>query len=154
MGRFPRFCNWALAKLTQMLFNTARLSDVGCALRLFDREALMHIRPHLSARSARFDQQLLLEVISHGIPFLESPVRFGLKQPARAGVFSRSLKRSLRTMALVLEYRLGLVPCSHLPWRPVPCSEMATDLPGSLANLAQALGESVPAEPAPIGPPN
>jgi glycosyltransferase involved in cell wall biosynthesis len=151
MGRFPRFCNWALAKLTQTLFQTARLSDVGCALRLFDREALMHIRPHLSARGARFDQQLLLEVISHGIPFLEAPVHFGMKQPAGAGVFFRTLKRSLRTMALVIEYRLGLVPCSHLPWRPAPMTRMNVDLPDSRANLAHASGSPVAAGPARIG---
>ena len=40
MGRFLRWGNWAVAKMTELLFNTTILTDMGCTYRLFQHEAL------------------------------------------------------------------------------------------------------------------
>jgi hypothetical protein len=152
MSVSSRLSNWVLAKITQTLFRTMPLTDVGCSLRLLHREALMHIRPHLTARGPRFDQQLMLEVISHAIPFAEVPVHFRPAEPSASAGLSRALRRMFRILAVVMEYRLGLVPCSQLPWRPEPLDEWPQETPISLANLASALGSSVAPQPAEAAP--
>ena len=38
MGWFLRWGNWAVAKLTEVLFNTVYLSDVGCTFRVLTRD--------------------------------------------------------------------------------------------------------------------
>ena len=78
MGRFLRWGNWAVAKMTEVLFNTSILTDMGCTYRLLHREALETIRPHLTIGGSHFGPQILLEVIQHKIPFVEIP-------PAPAG---------------------------------------------------------------------
>src|SRR6266566_9892534 len=69
MGPFLRWGNWAVAKMTEFLFNTTMLTDMGCTYRLFDRRAIERIRPFLKIGGSHFGPQLLMEVIAHGIPF-------------------------------------------------------------------------------------
>ena len=76
MGRFLRWGNWAVAKMTELLFNTTMLSDMGCTYRLFHRKALEVLRPHLTIGGSHFGPQLLMEVVAHGIPFVEIPVNY------------------------------------------------------------------------------
>ena len=45
MGLFLKWGNWAVAKLTELLFNTVYLSDVGCTYRVLTRDAIDHLRP-------------------------------------------------------------------------------------------------------------
>ena len=47
MGWFLRWGNWAVAKLTEVLFNTVYLSDVGCTFRVLTRAAVDEIEPSL-----------------------------------------------------------------------------------------------------------
>ena len=47
MGRFLRWGNWAVAKMTEVLFNTTLLTDMGCTHRKFHRKAMHLIRPKL-----------------------------------------------------------------------------------------------------------
>ena len=44
MGLFLRWGNWAVAKLTEALFNTVYLSDVGCTFRVVTRAGLTEYR--------------------------------------------------------------------------------------------------------------
>ncbi len=118
MGRFLRWGNWAVAKMTELLFNTTTLSDMGCTYRLFRRDAIETIRPHLTIGGSHFGPQLLMEVVAHGVPFVEIPVNY----LARVGVSSvtgdlwKAFKLGMRMIFLVLEYRLGLQNVTRVRW--------------------------------------
>jgi glycosyltransferase involved in cell wall biosynthesis len=118
MGRLLRWGNRAVAKMTGLLFNTTMLTDMGCAYRLFSREALERIRPHLTVGGSHCGPQLLMEVVAHRIPFVEIPVSYR----SRAGVSSvaadlwKAFQLGVRTIALVLEYRFGLYSAARVKW--------------------------------------
>lgn len=76
MGWFLRWGNWAVAKMTEALFNTTILTDMGCTYRLLRREAIDLIRPHLTIGGSHFGPQILLEVIAHEVPFVEIPLNY------------------------------------------------------------------------------
>ncbi len=118
MGLFLRWGNWAVAKMTEVLFNTTLLTDMGCTHRLFRREALQRIRPHLTIGGSHFGPQLLLEVIAHGIPFVEIPVNYRQRvgKSSVTGDFWKTFKLGMRMIALVLEYRMGLMRRMRIPW--------------------------------------
>lgn len=109
MGWFLKWGNWAVGKTTELLFNTTILTDIGCTLRLFRREALDLIRPHLNIRGSHFGPQLLLEVIAHKIPFVEIPVNYRKRvgQSAVTGNLGKAVALGFRMILLVLGYRLG-----------------------------------------------
>lgn len=138
MGRFLRWGNWAVAKMTEMVFNTSILTDMGCTFRLLRREALTLIRPHLTIGGSHFGPQILLEVIAHRIPFVEIPLNY------RARVGTSSVTGSLwtafwlgmRMIVLVLSYRLGLHRRERVFWDE---GLMAA----SMSQLASRLGSGV-----------
>src|SRR5258708_11818572 len=110
MGRFLKWGNWAVAKMTEVLFNTTILTDMGCTLRLFYREAIEVLRPHLTVGGSHFGPQLLMEVVAHQIPFIEIAVNYR----SRVGVSSLtgSLWKAFvichQMLSLILEYRCWL----------------------------------------------
>ena len=110
MGRFLRWGNWAVAKMTEVLFNTTILTDMGCTYRLFHREAIQRIRPHLTIGGSHFGPQLLLEIVSHRIPFVEVPVNYRARigESSVTGSFWKAFRLGMRMIFLVLEYRFGL----------------------------------------------
>jgi glycosyltransferase involved in cell wall biosynthesis len=118
MGKFLRWGNWAVAKMTELLFNTGMQSDMGCTQRLLSREALHLIRPHLTIGGSHFGPQVLLEVIAHGIPFVEIPMNYRARvgQSSVTGSFWKAWKLGWRMIFLVLEYRLGLVARERVRW--------------------------------------
>jgi glycosyltransferase involved in cell wall biosynthesis len=125
MGRFLRWGNWAVAKLTELLFNTTILTDMGCTHRLLRREAVELIRPHLTIGGSHFGPQILMEVAAHRIPFVEIPLnyrsRVGLSSVT--GSFWKATRLGLRMILLVLEYRFGFRATARTMWSdrpPVP----------------------------------
>ena len=97
MGWFLRWGNWAVAKMTEALFSTSILTDMGCTYRLLRREALELIRPHLDIGGSHFGPQILLEVIPHRIPFVEIPLNY------RESVGSSSVTGDLEDLETRLE---------------------------------------------------
>jgi glycosyltransferase involved in cell wall biosynthesis len=118
MGRFLRWGNWAVAKMTELLFNTTLLTDMGCTYRLFSREALKKIRPHLTIGGSHFGPQLLMEVVAHKIPFIEIPVNYRSRvgESSVTGDLWKAFKLGVRMITLVLEYRLGFRPAARIAW--------------------------------------
>lgn len=145
MGRFLRWGNWAVGKLTEFLFNTTMLSDMGCTYRLFHRKALEMIRPHLDIGGSHFGPQLLMEVIAHRIPFVEIPVNYRQRvgESSVTGDLWKAFLLGMRMIALVFEYRLGLRGASRTVWTEAydVRTRNAAD-PQSCANL-QALVSAV-----------
>ena len=110
MGWFLRWGNWAVAKMTEFLFNTTLLTDMGCTQRLLCREAVQLIRPHLTIGGSHFGPQILLEVVAHGIPFVEIPMNYCARvgESSVTGSFWKAWKLGWRMIFLVLHYRFGL----------------------------------------------
>ena len=118
MGWFLRWGNFAVAKMTEFLFNTTMLTDMGCTLRLFRREALQLIRPHLTIGGSHFGPQLLLETVAHRIPFVEIPVNYGTRvgKSSVTGNLWKATKLGLRMIALVFEYRAKSLWTARMKW--------------------------------------
>lgn len=147
MGRFLRWGNWAVAKMTELLFNTTILTDMGCTLRLFDRHAMQRIRPHLTIGGSHFGPQLLMEVVAHKIPFVEIPINYRSRvgESSVTGSFWRAFKLGLRMIGLVWEYRLGFIRRDRIPWTAqdsrCPAERVQVAADSSLGNLARAVGK-------------
>jgi glycosyltransferase involved in cell wall biosynthesis len=118
MGRFLRLGNWAVAKMTELLFNTTILTDMGCTYRLFHRQALERIRPYLTIGGSHFGPQLLMEVVAHGIPFIEIPVNYRSRvgESSVTGDLWKAFRLGVRMIALVLEYRFGMRAAPRALW--------------------------------------
>jgi glycosyltransferase involved in cell wall biosynthesis len=118
MGRFLRVGNWAVAKMTEVLFNTTILTDMGCTYRLFHRKALALIRPHLDIGGSHFGPQLLMEVVAHRIPFVEIPVNYRARvgESSVTGDLWKAFKLGMRMIALIFEYRFGFHRKSRTAW--------------------------------------
>ena len=142
MGMFLRWGNWAVAKMTEALFNTTILTDMGCTYRLMRREAVDLIRPHLTIGGSHFGPQILLEVIAHKIPFVEIPLNYRERVGVSSvtGDFWKTWKLGWRMIFLVWEYRLGF----HAAER----GRLSEDLTPSLLRLSERLDEAArsPAE--------
>ena len=138
MGRFLRWGNWAVAKMTEVLFGTSILTDMGCTYRLFRRAALDRIRPHLVIGGSHFGPQLLMEVIAHRIPFVEIPVNYR----SRVGVSSvtgdlwKAWWLGLRMIALVLGYRFAAFLTPRIVWDATYKSPVPPSLPSPLASAS------------------
>jgi len=119
MGKFLRWGNWAVAKMTELLFNTTILTDMGCTQRLLSREAVRMIRRHLTIGGSHFGPQVLLEVIQHGIPFVEIPMNYRARvgESSVTGSFWKAWKLGWRMIFLVLSYRFGFVSGERTRWQ-------------------------------------
>lgn len=151
MGRFLRWGNWSVAKMTELLFNTTILTDMGCTHRLLRREALQLIRPHLAIGGSHFGPQLLMEVVAHGIPFVEIPVNYRQRVGTSSvtGDFWKAFRLGMRMIGLVLEYRLGWVRRERILWKDRPQTTVGrplhdADLNQDLAVLGQSLAAARP----------
>ncbi len=118
MGLFLRWGNWAVAKMTEVLFGTTILTDMGCTYRLFRRAALEHIRPHLTIGGSHFGPQLLMEVIAHRIPFVEIPINYRRRVGVSSvtGDLRKAFLLGLQMIGLVLSYRFGGHSAARVMW--------------------------------------
>lgn len=76
MGWFLRWGNWAVAKLTEVLFNTVYLSDVGCTFRVLTRGAVDRMEPHFESDASAFGFEMMLLAAQHRIPLVQVPVKY------------------------------------------------------------------------------
>jgi glycosyltransferase involved in cell wall biosynthesis len=76
MTPLRRFGNVVYAKMIEVLFMAHTITDIGCSYKLFHRSALRAIEPHFQTNNPLFATELVLLVVSHGIPFVEIPVSY------------------------------------------------------------------------------
>ena len=76
MGWFLRWGNWAVAKLTEVLFNTVYLSDVGCTFRVLTRAAVDEIEPYFESTGSSFGFEMMLIVAERRLPLVQVPVKY------------------------------------------------------------------------------
>jgi glycosyltransferase involved in cell wall biosynthesis len=147
MGRFLRWGNWAVGKMTELLFNTTMLSDMGCTYRLFHRKALELVRPHLNIGGSHFGPQLLMEVVAHRIPFVEIPVNYRQRvgDSSVTGDLWKAFRLGMRMIALVFEYRLGFHSTARTLWNHQDDVRVLPAVGGHSNEDLQALANAIPA---------
>ncbi len=74
MSLYMRWGNFIVAKILQLLFNTTRLSDVGCTLKLFKREVIEKIKSDFTIGGSHFGPELMTLTASYGFEVVEVPV--------------------------------------------------------------------------------
>ncbi len=116
MGFFLKWGNWAVGKMMEFLFNTTLLTDVGCSMRLFHREAYEKIAPQFAVGGSAFGPHLMLLTILDGIPFIEIPVNYRKRvgQSSVTGSKFRAFLLGLEMIIMILRYRVQ----SWFGWRP------------------------------------
>jgi hypothetical protein len=76
MGLFLKWGNWAVAKLTELLFNTVYLSDVGCTYRVLTRRAIDDLRSGFSGTGSAFGYEMMLLTVEQRLPMVQVPVKY------------------------------------------------------------------------------
>lgn len=71
-----RVGNYTVAKYLQFLFNTTRLSDVGCTLKLFNRHVIEAIKDDFEVGASHFGPELMVLTEIHGFEAVEVPVNY------------------------------------------------------------------------------
>lgn len=107
MGWFLRWGNWAVAKLTEVLFNTVYLSDVGCTFRVLRRDAIDRIDPWFRGTGSSFGYEMMLLVAQLRIPLVQVPVKYQPRvgQSSVTGDQGAAVKLGLEMIRLCLSER-------------------------------------------------
>ena len=107
MGFFLRWGNWAVAKLTEALFNTVHLSDVGCTFRVINREALDRITPDFEAHGSTFGFEMMLIAARHRLSIVQVPVKYQERvgESSVTGDLGKAVKLGFEMIGLCLRYR-------------------------------------------------
>ncbi len=118
MGWFLKVGNWAVGKMVEFLFNTTILTDVGCSMRLFHREAYERIAPQFSIGGSHFGPQMLLLTILNDIKFIEIPVNYRKRvgESSVTGDKIKAFRLGMTMIFMILRYRIR----SWFGWRPGP----------------------------------
>jgi glycosyltransferase involved in cell wall biosynthesis len=110
MGVFLKWGNWAVAKLTEVLFNTVYLSDVGCTFRVLSRESIDRMTPNFRTTGSTFGYEMMLLTAQTQLRFVQLPVKY----LERVGISSvtgdrlAAVRLGMQMIGLCLRYRFGL----------------------------------------------
>lgn len=96
-----RVGNYTVAKYLQFLFNTTRLSDVGCTLRLFHRRVIEQIKKDFEVGASHFGPELMVLTEVHGFQAVELPVNY-LKRVGKSSVTGNLAKTVTLATVMVL----------------------------------------------------
>ncbi|MDO8748122.1 MAG: glycosyltransferase family 2 protein [Candidatus Omnitrophota bacterium] len=106
MGMFMRCGNVAAAKVMQNLYNTSRLTDVGCTYKLFKKEVIEKIKDKFNVGSQHFGPELMLLTILNGFSFVEIPVNY-YKRVGKSSVTGHKSKTfilAIKMLNLIMVY--------------------------------------------------
>jgi glycosyltransferase involved in cell wall biosynthesis len=108
MGWFLRWGNWAVAKLTEVLFNTVYLSDVGCTFRVMRRDAVDRITPWFEGNGSSFGYEMMLLVAQLRLPLVQVPVKYQARigQSSVTGDQGAAVRLGLEMIGLCLRERI------------------------------------------------
>ena len=107
MGWFLRFGNWAVAKLMEVLYGTASLSDVGCTFRIMNREARNLVLEKCIVSGNFFGPEMMIVTIKARLHVVQIPINYR----ERAGISSvtgdklKAFRLGLRMIVLIFERR-------------------------------------------------
>jgi glycosyltransferase involved in cell wall biosynthesis len=112
MGWFLRWGNWAVAKVIEVLFNTAYLSDVGCTFRVVSRHRVEKLLPDLTLDGSAFGLEMLMAAVRQRARIVQVPVNYR----ARVGVSSvtgelrKAVPLGLEMLSMVVRMRVRAWP--------------------------------------------
>jgi glycosyltransferase involved in cell wall biosynthesis len=111
MGPFLRWGNWFVAKMLEILFNTAYMSDVGCTFRVMTRKAVDVIVPHLEGYGSSLGLELQVQVVANQLPFVQVPVRYlpRVGVSSVTGDLAKTIPLGLEMIGIVLRSRLHTI---------------------------------------------
>lgn len=109
MGAPLRWGNWAVAKLTELLFNTVSLSDVGCTFRVLRRSAIDQIAPNFTGNGSSFGLEMMLHAVRARLPMVQVPVRYlpRVGTSSVTGEMRVTVRLGVEMTWLVLRARMG-----------------------------------------------
>jgi glycosyltransferase involved in cell wall biosynthesis len=109
MGWFLRWGNWAVAKLTEVLFNTVYLSDVGCTFRVLRRDAIDRLLPLMRGEGSSFGYEMMLVTARLRLPMVQVPVKYQERvgQSSVTGDRAAATRLGLEMIRMCLAERLG-----------------------------------------------
>jgi glycosyltransferase involved in cell wall biosynthesis len=112
MGWFLRWGNWAVAKLTEVLFNTVYLSDVGCTFRVLRRDAVDRLTPHLGGTGSSFGYEMMLVTARLRLPLVQVPVKYQERvgQSSVTGDQAAAVRLGLEMIRMCVAERAGRRP--------------------------------------------
>jgi glycosyltransferase involved in cell wall biosynthesis len=108
MGVFLKWGNYGVAKLTEFLFNTTSLTDVGCTMRCIRREALRRVEPFFTVDGSFFGPEMMVLTVLMKTSMIQIPVNY-TKRVGTSSVTGNkwvAFRLGLRMIALILSYRL------------------------------------------------
>jgi glycosyltransferase involved in cell wall biosynthesis len=115
MGLFLKWGNYFVGKMTEFLFNTTILTDVGCTMRLLRRNAYELVCKDFAVGSSHFGPHLMLLLITRGVKFVEIPVNYRQRigESMVTGNFWKSFKLGIVMIAMVIKARLESLFCTN-----------------------------------------
>lgn len=107
MGMFLKWGNWAVAKLTEALFNTVYLSDVGCTFRVISRDGIDQMSPRFRRNGSTFGFEMMLHAAHMRLPFVQVPVKYlpRVGESSVTGSRSKSVRLGLTMIAMCFRER-------------------------------------------------
>ncbi len=108
MGWFLQFGNWAVAKMLEVLFNTASMSDVGCTFRVITREHVQTISDRATLNGSAFGLEMLLTSVVTRARMVQIPVNYHPRVGVSSvtGDFGKTVTLGLEMIRLILKTRL------------------------------------------------
>ena len=76
MGLFLRWGNWFVAKLTEIIFNTTYLSDVGCTFRIIKKHCALEIVKRCKNNKSAFGFEMILEGFKLKKRIIQIPINY------------------------------------------------------------------------------
>ncbi len=109
MGSFLKWGNWAVAKLTEVLYNTVYLSDVGCTFRVLTRRGVDELSPGFRLTGSAFGFEMMLLAARQRLGFVQVPVNYGERvgQSSVTGSRSKTVRLGLEMIALCVKMRFA-----------------------------------------------
>ena len=109
MGWFLRWGNWAVAKLTEVLYNTVYLSDVGCTFRVLKRSAIDEMSPAFVGNESSFGFEMMLLAAQKKLSIVQVPVKYQARvgESSVTGSQSKAVKLGLQMIAMCLRMRFA-----------------------------------------------
>lgn len=108
MGFALKWGNVLVAKMTEVLFATPVLTDMGCTMRGIHRAAYERIQPHLNIGGSQFGPHMLLEARIGGLKWMEIPVTYNKRvgESMVTGSLYKAVLLGFQMIAMVWRYRI------------------------------------------------
>jgi glycosyltransferase involved in cell wall biosynthesis len=112
MGWFLRWGNWAVAKVIEVLFNTAYLSDVGCTFRVVQRERVARLLEDVTLDGSAFGLEMLMAAVRQRTTIVQVPVNYRPRVGVSSvtGELRTTVPLGLEMLSMVVKMRLGRWP--------------------------------------------